>query len=165
MRSKGNWNRRAEFWRRIQISDACWLWSGRVDQWGYGIVKLHGETLAHRVMWVELHGPIRNGLFVCHHCDVPHCVSPYHLFLGTPSDNVNDMVSKGRQRGAIGTNNSACKVTEETVIAIRHAPQSMSCRYLAKQFGISASSVSRIRAGRGWRHLSDKRDDCGSVWP
>jgi hypothetical protein len=31
-----------------------------------------------------------------HRCDVPHCVNPTHLFLGSQDDNLKDAAGKGR---------------------------------------------------------------------
>ncbi len=67
---------------------------------GYGkMTKEQGDQIptgAHRVSW-ELHrGPIPAGVYVLHRCDVPACVNPEHLFLGSAADNVQDMIAKGR---------------------------------------------------------------------
>lgn len=66
---------------------------------GYGVIYFNGrQTYTHRVSY-ELHvGPIPDGLFILHRCDVPACVNPDHLFVGSAADNVADMMAKGRHR-------------------------------------------------------------------
>ena len=86
---------------RVMSKDGCWLvkpWARAKD--GYCIVKNESGITVRgtRVVWEHHHGPITGGLSVCHHCDVPSCVNPEHLFLGTQKDNIADMVRKGRHR-------------------------------------------------------------------
>lgn len=61
--------------------------------------KTWGTIYAHRFAWELAYGPIPHGMFVCHSCDVPGCVNPGHLFLGTHSDNMRDASAKGRLTG------------------------------------------------------------------
>lgn len=89
------------FWEKVDKSGDCWLWTAATAFWGYGVFQLgrgpgEGIVRAHRWSWEQAHGPIPDGLFVCHHCDTPACVRPSHLFLGTNADNLGDMGRKGR---------------------------------------------------------------------
>ena len=79
----------------------CWVWTATCNSWGYGQVRVGRKmTQAHRVSWGLRFGPIPDGSLVLHRCDVPCCVNPEHLFLGTPQDNVLDMRRKLRDNGA-----------------------------------------------------------------
>ena len=94
----------ARFHTKYEKSDGCWLWQAGKFHRGYGMVNLgrniRGQqftTYAHRVAYVLAHGPIEPGQVVMHACDVPGCVNPSHLSLGTQGDNNRDCFAKGRQ--------------------------------------------------------------------
>ncbi len=88
---------RIRFWRKVEKTDTCWLWRGSTFRQGYGQFKINGKNLqTHRVVYEWTFGPILPGFLVCHRCDVPLCVRPDHLFLGSVRDNVLDSVRKGR---------------------------------------------------------------------
>lgn len=77
----------------------CKEWPGGKDPDGYGITRVHGRSRrVPRVEWEKHNGPIPAGMLVCHRCDNPPCFEITHLFLGTPGDNMRDMVAKGRHR-------------------------------------------------------------------
>ena len=83
--------------RSVAVPSGCIEWIGSGSR-GYGAIKIDGVThRAHRVAWELAHGFIPAGLFVCHRCDNPRCINVEHLFLGTPADNNNDKIAKGRQ--------------------------------------------------------------------
>lgn len=78
----------------------CWLWTGSVRRHGYGAVR-HGRTpaSAHRVAYELSNGvALTADQHVLHKCDVPACINPHHLILGTRADNMADMAAKGRAR-------------------------------------------------------------------
>lgn len=90
------------FWARVGQTHGCWLWLGRLDSNGYGVIQLgRGEPriTASRASWIIHNGPIKsNKTFVCRHCDNPPCVNPKHLFLGIQKDNLGDAARKGRMK-------------------------------------------------------------------
>jgi hypothetical protein len=76
----------------------CWIWVGSQNKGGYGVIHFDkwSNLSAHRASYMMFKGPIHKGMYVCHKCDVPSCVNPDHLFLGTASDNNKDKVLKNR---------------------------------------------------------------------
>ena len=81
-------------------NSGCWLWMGAISNTGYGNLgkggRGGGAIWAHRLSY-EIHkGPIPEGKFVCHKCDVSSCVNPDHLFLGDNSENMRDCYKKKR---------------------------------------------------------------------
>lgn len=99
--------------------------------------------------------PVPPGTLVCHHCDNPPCVNPAHLFLGAPTDNMQDMIKKGRQRFRRGADAGAAKLTEDQVREIRGLldaghPQ----RGIASEYGVQQMTISHIATGRSWGWLT-----------
>lgn len=96
-RARATHNVAGRFWSKVERGPQCWIWQAACSPSGYGKFWVSGhEVRAHRFVWELMHGPIPEGLMVCHHCDTPPCVRPDHLFLGTGSDNMRDMARKRR---------------------------------------------------------------------
>lgn len=92
--------------------EQCWFWTGFKDRDGYGSVTVDKKsTRSHRWIFEQFYGQIPVGWFVCHTCDNPSCVNPFHLFPGTHTDNVRDSISKGRFRGGgwVMASRDSCK--------------------------------------------------------
>ena len=132
----------------------CWIWTGWVDENGYGRLKLPNSTQrirAHRWSY-ELHkGKVPDGLFVCHTCDVRSCVNPDHLYAGTPIE--NNLDRKNRNRGGqlkiSGELSKVRKLNADQVLEIRSMPGTLSS--IAKKYGIGTSQVFRIKTNKTWR--------------
>lgn len=87
------------FWSRVDRrgEDECWPWLGYTVKGGRGILSVSNKTMTAPRFSFHLHyGAIPEGQFACHACDNPSCVNPAHLWLGTASDNMADMLAKGR---------------------------------------------------------------------
>lgn len=143
------------FWRAVDKGGDCWLWTKAVDRGGYGAIGAGTNTdrrvlKAHRVSWELAHGPIPDGVFVCHRCDNPKCVNPAHLFLGSPSDNAADMATKGRANR--GERRWIAKLTDDAVREIRRSSEKGVD--LAKRYGVSPTQVTAVRRGYEWKHVA-----------
>lgn len=146
----------AAFEAQIDKGGDCWLWTGKVNNKGYGLTAIPraGLLMAHRAayaLWVGEPGK----LHVLHHCDVTRCVNPEHLWLGTNAENHADKILKGRGDYAFGTRQPNSKLDDRAALAIYrmvHAgiPQGL----IAKAFDISESTVFRIGDGSRWPHIA-----------
>lgn len=140
--------------RYTVTENGCWEWVGPRNIGGYGSVPRtrHGTGVAHRVAWEREHGPIPDGMLVCHSCDNPPCVNPSHLFLGTHRDNTNDKIAKGRQ--ARGETHRAAVLRNAQVLEIRfRAAWGQPNWAIAAWVGVSEANTSRVVRRKIWRHL------------
>ena len=146
-----------------KIVSHCWIWNGKKDRKGYGLMYAYREngkpfnTGAHRIAWSLFRGKIEPGKIICHHCDVPDCVNPAHLFMGTYKDNVDDMDNKGRRVSCRcpGEKNGGCKTNQEIVLKIKDDYKSgkYSQEQIGSFYGLKQSQISRIIRGKSWKHL------------
>ena len=130
----------------------CWGWKGFHNAAGYGVARFGGrgvkKILAHRLSWQLYRGEIPDGLHVLHHCDIPGCVNPNHLFLGTNLDNIKDRMKKGRPGGGNfkpGERHWKAKLSNEQVreIIARRANGEKAVT-LSKEFHVRPEHISNI---------------------
>jgi hypothetical protein len=145
---------RERVFARIDTRGDCWLWTGYRNPQGYGKIQVQNHPeLAHRIMWRLERGEIPEGQHVLHRCDNTSCVNPAHLFLGTQQDNVTDKMAKGRHRygHVYGDAHGMAKLTEEQVREI--LASNVPGKQLAKQYGVSDTTIYDIRKRKIWRVL------------
>ena len=148
------------FWRFVdrKSESECWEWQGQVLANGYGRISLGAKSLgaegAHRVSWKLFNKTdIPDGMFVMHKCDNPSCVNPHHLSIGTPKENTQDMIAKGRKRvvSPKGEGNGKSLLNEEKVRLIRSS--TLSHAAIGRELGVSPNCVRGVRIGRTWTHI------------
>jgi hypothetical protein len=147
------------FWSKVDIKskDECWLWKARITILGYGQFKYNGTMKqAHRVAWELTHGEIKDGAIIRHTCDIRPCCNPHHLKDGTQADNIQDMMTKGRNKSGhvIGIKNGNHKLNENDVLEIRHKLQlGYTQKWLASQYDVKPQTISLIYNRKIWSHI------------
>lgn len=151
------------FWSKVNIKynpdgtqniKACMEWTGGKFDYGYGkfrVFKKHVRT--HRFSYECYNGLIPEGLYVCHSCDNPPCVNPYHLWVGTHQENDQDKVKKGRS--TIGVTNPMAKLSNDDVLEIVDLFPLYNDDYIADMFDVGHTIINRIRNGKNWSHITN----------
>lgn len=139
------------FWSRVDRGGPgeCWLWT-KSQRKRYG--NFYGHQ-AHRWIFERLNGPVPESMVVRHTCDVPKCVNPSHLLVGTQLDNIRDMESRGRRRPPRPEMARTAKLDRSRVEEIRrlYVEGGVSQAELGRRYGVSDRNVSLIVRGLTWR--------------
>jgi len=157
-------------------NSGCWLWLGSTQK-GYGRMSWNGRlTMATHLALLTQGITVPEGLYACHHCDNRYCINPAHLFVGTPSDNTQDAIRKGRAyltpppmeaRGKAtgdrhnsktkpwtvrrGENHGKARLSVSAVRLIRDDKRS--AREIADQYGVTPQAITLIQKRINWRHV------------
>lgn len=155
-----------KFWARVKKAepeDGCWEWTGSRLPSGYGRFYPAWKVglYAHRVSWEMANGrEIPYGLEVLHACDNPSCVRPDHLSVGTRSDNMQDMLAKGRggDVGSPGERHPHRKLTAGQVREIRARWKAGGIRQqeLADEFGVTKTNIGLIVRRVAWKSVEEQ---------
>jgi predicted XRE-type DNA-binding protein len=132
----------------------CWLFTGGATALGYGVIgreRAPGTRKAHRVSYECFKGAIPKGMAVRHLCDVPACVAPHHLELGTLGENARDTVRRKRHRIP---DNAGEKATWALLDwgRVRHIrKREMTQQAYATLYGVSRSTVNQVQRNAIWK--------------
>jgi len=152
------------FWSRVDKESSpsgCWNWIGCKSPRGYGRFGI-GKKMerANRISLALVVGSLKDDWHACHKCDNPSCVNPDHLWLGSPAENMQDMIKKGRRSNISpkGECHGFSRLTENDAREIRerYIPWKFSRGTLAKIYGVSRGTIQAVLEGRTWRHVQQE---------
>lgn len=127
----------------------CILWEKSCDRDGYGHKWVDGKLkLAHRLSYEKEYGKIPKNMCVLHKCDNPKCINPKHLSVGTHTQNMQDMRSKGRDN-YLGRAVINKEIADK--IRLEYIPGIITMKHLATKYNLkSDSTVHYIIKGKIW---------------
>lgn len=128
----------------------CWIWAGAGTQ-RYGSFHFPNYPVKHSKDMVSAHKSalflydgvvVERPLEILHSCDNGFCCNPSHLSVGTHTDNMVDMVSKGRHKSGKEVLSAV-----DIIVAKQMRKDGFKVKDIAEAFGISSSQMSRVTAG------------------
>lgn len=144
--------------RRVVECGDCLRWTGWCTM-GHPSLKIDGKArLVRRWLYERLHGPIPAGRVIRCTCETPRCIA--HLRASTYREIALECGAKGLMSGharsariaAVKRAGRQARITQADAVAIRCSDESSTV--LARRYGISVSSVCRIRRGEFRRDFS-----------
>jgi hypothetical protein len=161
------------FWSHVvrctheeQCPYCCWEWQGSHLPSGHGLfgVKVDGtwtHIIASRQAWILINErPMPQALYSCHHCDNPPCCNPWHLFVGTQRDNMQDARRKGRVQRCAGESSSVARLNNAAIALIWSMhKEGIGAVATAKHLQVSTGAVQAVLEYRTWSQISKLYSD------
>jgi hypothetical protein len=155
------------FWSKVNVIyqedgtpdfDVCWEWCAAVLTHGYGQFYYNGKLIgAHRFIYKCINGIIPDKICICHKCDNPGCVNPYHLWPGTKIDNNKDMFNKGRNvKGEMKGNTKLTGEQVKQILIDIYNNVYSNIREICIGYNISKSVIIPILDGKNWKHITNQ---------
>jgi hypothetical protein len=117
----------------------------------YGRFGYDGKVeQAHRFSYRLFVGEIPAGLCALHSCHRGHegCVNPAHLRVGTMKENAIDTAMAGHQHLQKLSSTQALEIKAHLKAGL------LTFRQIGELYGVGSSSISRIKRGYSWAHLT-----------
>ena len=130
----------------------CLIWPFWTTGPGYPGATVGGKkTRATRWVLELVSGPPPfEGAEAAHKCNVRLCVNPSHLYWATHQQNMDDQLKHGTR--LVGGSCSWAKLTDDDAACIKNDDRPL--HLIASQYGVSSATVSRIKSGKTWRHIT-----------
>lgn len=126
----------------------CWLWTTSLDSYGYGnfySYKYKKNIRASRYSLELYKNEVAGNLFALHKCDIPACVNPDHLYIGTQVDNMQDRIKRNRVQMPFGENHHWTKLTSDDIASIKSMlGKGIKQSQIALIFSVNPCTISRI---------------------
>lgn len=136
------------FWSKVEKTEACWLWTGKVSaRGGYASYYREGRVwLAHRWSYTDAVGPVPEGLVIDHLCRNTNCVNPDHLEAVTLEENSRRAASARGNGGKCGRGHSLAGPAKRT-----RKDGTVYCGECANQAQAKRRAKSRtVKKARAW---------------
>ena len=144
---------RERFEEKFEIDEAtgCWNWTAAKNGRGYGhfytppSFSNHKMDFSHRVSYYLYKcEKVAEDLCIRHKCDNTSCVNPNHLEKGSHTDNMQDMVKRGRHKS--GTQ----KLTKQQIQEMKLLrKQGVMVKDIADKYEIDRGHASRVTRSEG----------------
>ncbi|MGE0342584.1 MAG: HNH endonuclease [Porticoccaceae bacterium] len=136
--------------------DECIVWPHATRR-GYPKASVKGKTVGvHAYICEREHGPRPSKQhFAGHRCGQSLCINRRHVRWVTKRQNERDKRTHGT--APRGERNPFARCTAEVVIEVRkrYRKGGATCASLAAEFGVSASTISKIVRKQTWRHIKE----------
>lgn len=90
-----------------------------------------------------------------HHCDNGYCINLFHIYPGTHTNNMRDMIRRNRRDTVNGEAHPISKLTKKDIIFIRkvYDLNKRNGEKLARLFNVSRTLIHSVLKRKTWKHI------------
>jgi len=132
--------------KRVAVcqKSGCWLWTGRINPDGYGVLDISNTAkMAHVLAYEFFFGIVPKGKELDHICRTRSCVNPLHLEPVTHKENMR----RSPHYGQNGFCKNGHKMTKENTYVFFNKTKKIWCKYCRKCNRISSARRAQKKRG------------------